>query len=50
MKYYTPLRYPGGKGKLAFYLKEIIKINELFDKTITNQNPENDRNFRFGEI
>ena len=32
MKYYTPLRYPGGKGKLAFYLKEIIKINELFDK------------------
>jgi len=31
-------------------LTERTQMNELFDKTITNQNPENDRNFRFGEI
>lgn len=32
MKYYTPLRYPGGKGKLAYYIKEIIKENNFYDK------------------
>ncbi len=29
--HFTPLRYPGGKGKLAAYLKEIIAANKLFD-------------------
>jgi DNA adenine methylase len=29
--HFTPLRYPGGKGKLAGYLKEIIRENKLFD-------------------
>lgn len=29
--HFTPLRYPGGKGKLAAYVKEIIKANKLFD-------------------
>ncbi len=29
--YYTPLRYPGGKGKLAAYIKALIKTNRLFD-------------------
>lgn len=29
--HFTPLRYPGGKGKLAAYLKEIIKANHLHD-------------------
>jgi DNA adenine methylase len=29
MNYYTPLRYPGGKGKLALYLKAIISENSL---------------------
>lgn len=33
MRFYTPLRYPGGKGKLAYYLKEVIKENSLHDKT-----------------
>lgn len=28
---FTPLRYPGGKGKLAAYVKEIIRSNDLFD-------------------
>lgn len=27
--YFTPLRYPGGKGKLAEYVKEIIVENSL---------------------
>ncbi|MDT4323720.1 DNA adenine methylase [Klebsiella aerogenes] len=31
MAFYTPLRYPGGKGKLAYYLKGIIKHNSLLD-------------------
>jgi len=30
---YSPLRYPGGKGKLANLLKAIIVQNELFDGT-----------------
>jgi len=29
--HYTPLRYPGGKGKLAAYIKALIKTNNLFD-------------------
>src|SRR5712691_2553721 len=29
--YYTPLRYPGGKGKLATYIKQVIKDNKLLD-------------------
>jgi DNA adenine methylase len=29
--HFTPLRYPGGKGKLAEYLKEIIRTNKLYD-------------------
>lgn len=31
MAFYTPLRYPGGKGKLSYYLKEVIKHNSLLD-------------------
>ncbi|MEB6537195.1 DNA adenine methylase [Pantoea stewartii] len=31
MAFYTPLRYPGGKGKLSYYLKEVIKYNSLLD-------------------
>jgi DNA adenine methylase len=29
--HFTPLRYPGGKGKMAAYVKEIIRANKLFD-------------------
>lgn len=29
--HFTPLRYPGGKGKLAAYVKAIIHANKLFD-------------------
>lgn len=29
--HFTPLRYPGGKAKLAAYVKEIIRENKLFD-------------------
>jgi DNA adenine methylase len=31
LKNFTPLRYPGGKGKLAAYVKEIIRTNKLYD-------------------
>lgn len=31
LKHFTPLRYPGGKGKLAEYVKEVIRQNKLFD-------------------
>lgn len=31
--HYTPLRYPGGKGKLAAYVKSIIETNALEDGT-----------------
>ncbi|PTP58784.1 DNA methyltransferase [Vibrio splendidus] len=31
MAFYTPLRYPGGKGKLAYYLKALIEENNLHD-------------------
>ena len=29
--HFTPLRYPGGKAKLAAYIKEIIRTNKLYD-------------------
>jgi DNA adenine methylase len=29
--HFTPLRYPGGKGKLAEYVKAIIRANKLYD-------------------
>lgn len=31
MKYYSPLRYPGGKGKLLNTIKELYKVNALQD-------------------
>ena len=31
MAFYTPLRYPGGKGKLAYFLKALIDENNLHD-------------------
>lgn len=31
MNYYSPLRYPGGKGKVADYFKQIFKDNYLYD-------------------
>ncbi len=33
MKYYSPLRYPGGKGKLTNYIKLILKKNDLIGGT-----------------
>ncbi len=29
--HYTPLRYPGGKAKLAAFVKQIIELNDLTD-------------------
>lgn len=29
--FYTPLRYPGGKGKLAEFLKRVLRENKLLD-------------------
>ncbi len=29
--FYTPLRYPGGKGKIAPYIKRLLEANELVD-------------------
>lgn len=29
--HFTPLRYPGGKGKLAAYIKRLMKVNHLLD-------------------
>lgn len=29
--HFTPLRYPGGKGKLATYVKRLMKANRLLD-------------------
>lgn len=29
--HFTPLRYPGGKGKLAAYIKQLMKVNRLLD-------------------
>jgi DNA adenine methylase len=31
LRHFTPLRYPGGKGKLASYVKDIIRQNDLAD-------------------
>ena len=31
MSFYSPLRYPGGKGKVADYFKQIFKDNQLYD-------------------
>ncbi len=31
MRYYSPLRYPGGKGKIADFIKVIFKQNLLYD-------------------
>ncbi|MBB6610618.1 DNA adenine methylase [Pontibacter sp. Tf4] len=31
MDFYSPLRYPGGKGKVADYFKKIFKENLLYD-------------------
>jgi DNA adenine methylase len=31
LRHYTPLRYPGGKGALARYIKELMKENGLLD-------------------
>ncbi len=29
MRYYTPLRYPGGKGKLSYFIKALLEENNL---------------------
>jgi DNA adenine methylase len=31
LQHFTPLRYPGGKGKLAAYIKAILQTNNLLD-------------------
>ena len=31
MAFYTPLRYPGGKAKLSYYVKSVIEQNNLLD-------------------
>lgn len=31
MAFFTPLRYPGGKGKLSYYVKALIESNDLHD-------------------
>ena len=31
MSYHTPLRYPGGKGRLANFMKQVIECNGLVD-------------------
>lgn len=33
MSFYTPFRYPGGKGKLAPFIQDIFKFNNLSDGT-----------------
>ena len=33
MRFYSPLRYPGGKGRLSQLMKEIIKENDINDGT-----------------
>lgn len=33
MRYYTPLRYPGGKGRLAGFMKDLIQHNDLSEGT-----------------
>ena len=29
--FFTPLRYPGGKGKIAAFIKEVFEQNDLLD-------------------
>jgi len=29
--HFTPLRYPGGKGKLADYVERLMQVNQLLD-------------------
>ena len=29
MRYYSPLRYPGGKGKLAPFIRQVFIDNDL---------------------
>lgn len=31
MDFYSPLRYPGGKGKVASYFKQLFRENSLYD-------------------
>jgi DNA adenine methylase len=31
MAFYSPLRYPGGKAKLSYYIKSVIEQNNLLD-------------------
>lgn len=31
MKLYSPLRYPGGKAKIADFIKQVVKDNDLLD-------------------
>jgi DNA adenine methylase len=31
LRHFTPLRYPGGKGKLAGFIKALLKANSLLD-------------------
>lgn len=31
MRFYTPLRYPGGKGKLSYYIKSLLEENSITD-------------------
>lgn len=31
LNHFTPLRYPGGKGKLAAFVKELMRRNDLLD-------------------
>jgi len=31
MDFYSPLRYPGGKGRIAGYFKQLLKENLLYD-------------------
>lgn len=31
LTHFTPLRYPGGKGKLAAFVKQLMKVNDLLD-------------------
>lgn len=33
MKFYTPLRYPGGKGRLSGFMKSVFECNNLCDGT-----------------
>lgn len=33
MQFYTPLRYPGGKGRLAYFMKDVLVKNRINDGT-----------------